>query len=85
MQNAPIHKAHEACIDTKTIEITPQMVEAGVEELRGKNIGSDLSDIVRGIYLMMEIERITRFFAQEEQCNFSVARPNVTSQRVARP
>lgn len=39
------------------IIITQQMIQAGVEELREKPIGLDLAEIVRCVYLMMEVER----------------------------
>jgi hypothetical protein len=39
------------------IEITPAMINAGVVELREKRFGTSESEIVRDIYLMMEIER----------------------------
>ena len=39
------------------IEITPEMIAAGVSELRSFNFGMDEREIVRAIYLMMEIER----------------------------
>ena len=39
------------------IEITPTMIQAGVDELRGKPIGLDLGEIVRSVYLMMEVDR----------------------------
>jgi hypothetical protein len=39
------------------IEITPAMIEAGVTELRHLAYGSELSEVVEAIYLMMELER----------------------------
>ena len=39
------------------IEITPKMVEAGVEELRDQSFRTPFEEVVRSVYLMMEIER----------------------------
>lgn len=38
------------------IEITPEMVEAGVMEAREHPIGADLSDLVSKVYLAMALE-----------------------------
>lgn len=39
------------------IEITPQMIEAGITEMRRHHHGESMCKIVEAIYLMMEIER----------------------------
>ena len=42
------------------IEITPEMIEAGVAELRELLVGGDLSEAVSEIYMAMELERRAR-------------------------
>lgn len=41
------------------IVITDEMVRAGVWELRDKVFGRDLNEVVRSVYLAMEIERMS--------------------------
>ncbi len=44
--------------DRLAIEITEAMVQAGVEEMRERVFGEPLSEIVTGVYLAMEIQRL---------------------------
>ena len=39
------------------IEVTPEMIEAGMDRLRDFRIGQRLEEIVEAVYLAMEIER----------------------------
>lgn len=39
------------------IEVTKEMVAAGVEEMLERHYGADLADLVESIYLAMEIAR----------------------------
>lgn len=43
--------------DSTEVEITLEMIEAGVYELKEKAFGQGLADIVRSVYLAMETER----------------------------
>ena len=44
--------------DNSLIEVTPEMIEAGKYELRGHRYGCDQTELVREIYMAMEIERL---------------------------
>jgi hypothetical protein len=39
------------------IEVTPEMIEAGVQHLREFLLGGDLSALARWVYISMECER----------------------------
>lgn len=39
------------------IIVTPEMIAAGVFELRDKRLGQSLTEVVTDVYLAMEIER----------------------------
>ena len=39
------------------IEITPAMIDAGIQELKSRQFSDGFDELVRSIYLMMEIER----------------------------
>lgn len=39
------------------IKITPEMIEAGVAELREACFGADLREVARVVYLAMAVER----------------------------
>lgn len=42
------------------VEVTPEMIEEGVAELREKPFGSSLNDVVEAVYLAMEVVRRER-------------------------
>lgn len=48
-----LHKSRQA---SAQIEVTPQMIEAGVEEMREHNIGDDLGYVVEVVYRAMAYE-----------------------------
>ena len=44
--------------DFAPIEISPEMIAAGVDELRERHLGDDLSEIAKALYLAMETQRL---------------------------
>lgn len=53
MQNKVTNTSRQA----DAIEITPEMIEAGLDELRDHAYGGNLRDLVSSVYLSMEIAR----------------------------
>lgn len=43
------------CEQQEPIKLTPEMLRAGVEELREKHFGENIEEIVRSVYLAMVI------------------------------
>jgi hypothetical protein len=41
---------------TTMVEITPQMIEAGIVELRRHCIGEPIEEVIRDVFLMMALE-----------------------------
>jgi hypothetical protein len=51
--SAVAHRAAGAPEEPEEIEITPEMIDAGVLELREKCIGEDLAEIVTDVFYVM--------------------------------